>query len=151
MLIRDVLDRKVACVGEHVSMRFAAELLSLSKASDLVVVDEEHNFVGILSEGDVLRALMPDTEEVIRAKGSLMDVAALFVESARSLAEQPIKPLIITNPITLHPDDDLIKAASVMVSKDIRRLPVVEFGKFVGTVSRADICWILVVTTRKLL
>jgi CBS domain-containing protein len=32
------------------------------------------------------------------------------------------------------------KAAALMAAQNIRRLPVVENGKLVGTVSRADIC-----------
>ena len=31
-------------------------------------------------------------------------------------------------------------AATIMAEKQIRRLPVVDDGKLVGTVSRADIC-----------
>ena len=31
-------------------------------------------------------------------------------------------------------------AATAMAEKQIRRLPVVEEGKLVGTVSRADVC-----------
>ena len=54
-----------------------------------------------------------------------------------------IKRLIIADPITVHPDDPLLKAAAVMTSRMIRRLPVVHEGRFIGTVSRADICWAL--------
>ena len=40
----------------------------------------------------------------------------------------------------MKPTDEAAQAATVMVEKQIRRLPVVEDGKLVGTVSRADIC-----------
>jgi CBS domain-containing protein len=53
---------------------------------------------------------------------------------------RPIDPLVIHNAITLKTTDDIAQAAVVMIEKQIRRLPVVDDGKLVGTVSRADIC-----------
>ena len=47
---------------------------------------------------------------------------------------------MITDPITMKPTDEAASAASVMAEKQIRRLPVVDERKLVGTVSRADIC-----------
>jgi CBS domain-containing protein len=53
---------------------------------------------------------------------------------------RPIDPLVIHSAITLKSTDDITQAAVVMVEKQIRRLPVVDDGKLLGTVSRADIC-----------
>jgi CBS domain-containing protein len=64
----------------------------------------------------------------------------VFEEKGRDMADQPIETLVISNPIVLSPQDNMQKAAALMASQNIRRLPVVEQGKLVGTVSRADIC-----------
>jgi predicted transcriptional regulator len=40
----------------------------------------------------------------------------------------------------LAPEDEVHKAAATMAAKQIRRLPVIENDKLVGTVSRADVC-----------
>lgn len=143
MIIRDIMDVKAARVVETAMMQTAAELLVLTQASDLMVIDQEGNFVGVVSEGDLIRAVMPDLDEVIAAGGSLTAAFQIFLSAGRDLARTPIKRLIITNPITVHPADELLKAATVMTTKMIRRLPVVANGKFLGTVSRADICWAL--------
>ncbi len=42
--------------------------------------------------------------------------------------------------MTLDPNDEILKAASTMAMKKMRRLPVVKNGKLVGMVSRGDIC-----------
>jgi CBS domain-containing protein len=143
MLIRDVMDRKSARAGLSDSMGLAAELLVLTQASDLMVVDDDGTFIGVLSEGDILRMLIPDLEGVVDSGMSLRRAFELFVEGGRHYADQPIGRLVIRSSITVGPDDELLKAATVMTTKQIRRLPVVESGQFLGTVSRGDICWAL--------
>ena len=146
-MIRDVMDRKSARVGLSDSMGLAAELLVLTQASDLMVIDEVGSFIGVLSEGDILRMLIPDLEGVVDSGISLRRAFELFVEGGRRYADQPIGRLVIRSSITVAPDDELLKAATVMVTKQIRRLPVVESGQFLGTVSRGDICWALLCDT----
>lgn len=141
MLVRDVMNRKVARIYEHTSMRRAAELASLSQASDLMVVDEQDTFLGVLSEGDLIRAVMPDLDELIAAGGSLTQAFGIFLQTGRELAQEPIGRLIIRSPISVAPDDELLKVATVMVNKMIRRIPVVENGRLVGTISRSDVTW----------
>jgi len=141
MLVRDVMNRKVARIYENTTMRRAAELASLSQASDLMVVDETDTFLGVLSEGDLVRAVMPDLDELISAGGSLAQAYRIFLQTGRDLADEPIGRLIIRNPITVASTDELLKVATVMVSKMIRRIPVVDEGRLVGTVSRSDVTW----------
>lgn len=141
MLVRDVMNRKVARIYEDTTMRRAAELASLSQASDLMVVDEQDTFLGVLSEGDLIRAVMPDLDELIAAGGSLTQAFEIFLQTGRDLAHEPIGRLIIRNPITVAPEDELLKVATVMVNKMIRRIPVVEEGRLVGTISRSDVTW----------
>lgn len=148
MLVRDVMNPKAARIGVRSTLQQAADLLVLSQASDLVVVDEEGRFVGVVSEGDLIRAVMPDLDEVIAAGGSLRDAFQIFLAAGRDLAFQPIQGLIISNPITVRPDDELLKVATAMIDRVIRRLPVVEEGRFVGTISRADICWAVLCADR---
>ncbi len=121
-------------------MREAAELVSQSEASDLAVVDDEGGFVGVLSEGDLIRAALPKLDEIVASGGSVAEAFELFLLNGKDLASQPIYRLVIRDPIEVHPDDDLMKVAVVMVSRHIRRLHVVEDGKLAGSISRADIC-----------
>jgi CBS domain-containing protein len=141
MRIGDVMDRRAARVSLDASMSLAAELLVLSRASDLMVVDDDGRYVGVLAEGDLLRAIMPDFDGLMESGASLEDAFAIFLEAGRAYADQPIRRLVIRKSITVAPDDELLRAATVMVTKQIRRLPVVDGERLVGTVSRADLCW----------
>jgi len=46
--------------------------------------------------------------------------------------------LMTTKPVTISPDADIREAARLLVTRRIRRLPVVESGKLVGLLSVAD-------------
>lgn len=141
MLVREVMDQKVARVSPHETLQMAAELLVLTQASELIVVDKEGLFMGVVSEGDLIRALIPDFDEVFAAGGTMTDAYRIFVTNGQDLSQQSIQRLIISQPITVHPHDPILKAATVMIDRMIRRLPVVEDHKFLGTISRADIAW----------
>ncbi len=56
MRIADVMGRRAARIALDAPMSLAAELLVLSRASDLMVVDGEGRYVGVLAEGDLLHA-----------------------------------------------------------------------------------------------
>lgn len=47
--------------------------------------------------------------------------------------------LMTTKPVTISPDADIREAARLLITRRIRRLPVVESGKLVGLLSVADI------------
>lgn len=141
MLVRDVMNTKTARIHLDRPMKLAAEILVLTQASDLVVVDDADRFVGVLAEGDLLHAIMPDFEGLMESGASLRRAFDVFLGAGSVYADQPIGRLVIRGSITLRPDDELLKAATVMITKGIRRLAVVDGERFVGSVSRADICW----------
>lgn len=140
MLIGDVMTRDPIRLGPSASLRDAAQWLAASEASDLMVATEDGRLVGVLSEGDLLRAVIPDMEAIEGAGGSLVDALRVFVEKGQALASVPITPYLITEPIVLHPEDHVAQAAVILVQRMIRRLPVTSDGVLVGTISRSDIC-----------
>ena len=127
-------------IHEDSDIHHAAEVVALSGVSDLMVVDNDDKFVGVLSEGDILRTALPDIEEILDEGGTLDDAFRIFMEKGTQLADLPIAPLIIREPIVLDPENHIAQAATILVQKQIRLLPVVKEGILVGTVSRADVC-----------
>lgn len=138
--VKDFMTVRTARIRHNSNIQHAAEIVALSAVSDLMVVDDEDNFRGVLSEGDILRTALPDIDEILEEGGSLDDAFEIFLRKGRELSELPIEPLIIEEPIIVDPDDHIAKAATALLNKQIRLLPVVKDSKLVGTISRADVC-----------
>lgn len=140
MKIRDVMETSPASVTEGTSMADAAALLIQTHANDLPVVDDGGRFIGLLAEGDLLRHALPKFEQVVANAESVAEAYEMFLRSGQALADQPIDRAVIRNPILIGPDDELLKAAAVMISRNIRTLAVVEDERLLGMISRADVC-----------
>lgn len=140
MRIREIMTIHPIYIHEDADMRRAAEIISIAEVSDIMVVDDDKNFIGVVSEGDLLRTILPNFDEVVDSGGTLSDVFSFFVHKGHDLATYPIRPIVIKNSITLKLDDEAAQAATIMIEKQIRSLPVVDNGKLVGSLSRADIC-----------
>ena len=140
MQIGEVMSRNFTRVALGTTMREAAEILSHTWVSELMVIDDVGEFVGVLAEGDMIRAIMPRFEDMMLSSGTLYEAFGMMMDNGHEKANHAIDEIVIRNPITVSPSSDVVKAAATMVSDKIDRLPVVDDGKLVGTISRADIC-----------
>lgn len=140
MQIADVMNKNFTRIVLGTTMREAAEILSHTWASELMVVDGDGEFVGVLAEGDMIRAIMPRFEDIMLSSGTLCETFGLFMETGHEKASHPIDEIVIKKPIVVSSSNDVVKAAAAMASEKIHLLPVVDEGKLVGTISRADIC-----------
>jgi predicted transcriptional regulator len=139
--VKDFMTVRPARIRHNSNIQQAAEIVALSGVSDLMVVDDQDKFGGVLSEGDILRAALPDIDEILAEGGSLDDAFEIFLRKGRQLSDLPIAPFIIKDPIIVNPNDHVAKVATVLLDKQIRLLPVVDGqGKLVGSISRADVC-----------
>ena len=136
-------------IHQDSDIHHAAEVVAWSGVSDLMVVDDDDRFIGVLSEGDILRTVLPDIDEIIDEGGTLDGAFRIFMEKGKQLAGMSIAPLILREPIVLDPENHVAQAATILVQKNIRLLPVVKEGVLVGTVSRADVCRAVVGKSRQ--
>ena len=140
MNVSDVMNINSIRILSGSTMSEAADLAAMSNASGLFVVDGNNTFIGVLSEGDMMKKALPDIAEIMSSPGGLEDSEYIFSEKGNQLAKEMIDDHMVREVVTLRPDDSLIKAASTMSLKKMRRLPVVNDGKLVGTISRGDVC-----------
>jgi CBS domain-containing protein len=140
VLVSDVMAAFPAYIRLGSTIRRAAEVVSVSEVGQLMVLDHDGRFVGSLSEEDLVRAMLPGFEDVTTAGGTLADAFRAFLERGRVLADRVIDPLVVRDAATVRSTDELARAAIVMIDRGIRRLPVVDDGALVGTLSRADLC-----------
>ena len=90
MLIRDIMSINATRIRADATLRQAADVVGMSSASDIAVVDLDNNFLGVLSEGDMMRAVLPQLAEVLNAGGHLEDSYSVFEEKGHALAGAPV-------------------------------------------------------------
>ena len=140
MKVRDILNINFIRIHSGATMAEAAEIAAMSNAGELCVVDDENNFIGVLSEGEMMAKAIPDITELMASSGGIRDSHDIFSKKGKTLAQESIDDHLVKAVITLDPDDDVLKAATTMSMKKMQRLPVVKNGKLIGTISRGDIC-----------
>jgi len=72
------------------------------------MVDDENNFVGDLSEGDMMQKTLPYMAEIMASPGGLKDSEFLFSEKGSKLAGDSIDDHMIKDAVILSPDEPLI-------------------------------------------
>jgi len=55
-----------------------------------MVFDDQNNFVGVLSEGDILQAALPDINQILDEGGSVDTAFDIFLSKGKNLADLPI-------------------------------------------------------------
>lgn len=129
MLVREAMTTRVVTVTPATDLRTAAALLAEHRITSMPVVDEHGGLVGLVSEADVLRdSLIPDQR------------AHLLLVPVREGPEATYVGQVMTPlPVTVRPDSDLADAVRIMTDTVVKSLPVVQEGRLVGVVSRADV------------
>ena len=115
IFVRDIMTRRVKTIGPEKTLREAARAMARSKIGSIVVVEGKP--IGIVTEGDVLRAVGRGLDPSKSRVGALM---------SRKL-------------VTITPDEKLENAAKLMAEAHVKKLPVMEGGKLIGIVTQTDI------------
>ncbi len=121
------------------SVKKAASVICLRKFSGLPVLDDNDNLVGMITEVDILRSIYPSYAELFNDPNEFK----VFDDLSRrygATAHQKVGEVFTKKVYSVEPDTPLLNALSMMVSKHIRRLPVVDTsGRLIGLVSQGDI------------
>jgi CBS domain-containing protein len=113
-------------------------LICTNHISGVPVVDDEGRVAGIISEKDIIKAMYPSYVEFYNDPVHSRDFEETEGRYADLMAGK-VEELMNRNVVYSTPDMPILKAASLMILKKIRRLPVVDKGKIVGIVSQGDI------------
>ena len=139
MQARDVMTSPPITVAPDTPVAEVATVLLENRISAVPVLDAAGRMVGIVSEGDLLRRADAQTE---RRRPQWLELlldrnvtAADFVKTHGNLA----RDVMTGDVVTVRPDTELAEIASVLERRRIKRVPVVDRGKLVGIVSRANL------------
>ena len=117
MQLKDIMAKNVTTISGEDAVAVAARRMREINVGCLVVVN-----------GEELEGIVTDRDLLIGCLGDAHDPGQCRVSRHMS---SPV--------ITAGPDMDVMDAAHMMVSRRIKRLPIVEEGLLVGLVSLSDI------------
>jgi CBS domain-containing protein len=102
------------------------------------VVDDAGELIGIITLRDVLLPLYPNYGDYVHDAVRARDFEAMENGYPR-LLDMKAGEVMTPDPMTVSPEDPVLKAASYMGLKNLRRIPVAEGRRLVGIVSIGDI------------
>lgn len=139
MFVKDIMTRNVRTVRKDDTIRTVADIICSNKISGLPVIDEENHLLGVISEKDILNALLPSYSEFLHDPIRSRDFESME-KSYHAVLTKSVGSLMTNRVFSASPNDPLMMAASQMALHRIRRIPVVEDGdRLVGVISLGDI------------
>jgi len=136
--VRTYMSGKPVTIGPNHSIFTAANILSTSGFTRLVVVDEENKPIGIVTLTDIV-----SVGAALAPMGKLMDkpivVKGLLV-SSRMLPILLVRNVMTYEPIVVNEWDDIADVAKLMIRHGISGLPVVNGqGNLTGIITKSDL------------
>lgn len=117
ILVRDVMSKNVKTVRPNSTINEVVRKMNKFEIGSIIVTDGEKP-VGIITERDILRRVL----EVNMASEAM---------KAKEIMSSPI--------LTIESQATTEEAATLMNSKRIKKIPVIDDGKLVGIVTSTDI------------
>jgi CBS domain-containing protein len=142
LLAKDIMTRQVITVVPEMLVPEVAKLLIEHRISGVPVVTDDHELVGIVTEGDLIsKELKVKSTPVLSILGGFIYLESpnRFEEELRKVTAVRVKDLMTKKVIFVNEDTSVSEVASLMVEKRINRVPVVRNKKLVGIITRADI------------
>lgn len=138
MIVRDVMSTGVVTAKRTDTLRSVVIKMIGRHCGAIPVVNDEGKLEGLVSVRDALIPLYPNMGDYIHDNVGSRDFVAME-EDFRKVLIKTVEEVMTPNPLTVSPDDPILRAASYMGLKNFRRIPVQENGNLVGMVSIGDI------------
>jgi CBS domain-containing protein/mannitol/fructose-specific phosphotransferase system IIA component (Ntr-type) len=130
LTVRDLMTETPRTVGPDAPLRSAVLDMLRAGVGGLPVVDEDNRVLGMLSERELLRDLL--SHYLPRAGGA---VATLPPTAGR----RTVRDIMTRQVLCVSPEQPLAEVASLLLNKDVDRVPVVKEDRLVGFLTRGDI------------
>jgi CBS domain-containing protein len=124
--VRDVMTPRVYRTHPDAPAREVLDLIAAHRLRAVPVVGEDRQVLGMVTDRDLLRHFLSGVQRPADADPSAWDRTRVRDVMSRSV-------------ICVSEDQALAEVTSMLVSKDIERLPVVHEGQLTGFLTRGDI------------
>ena len=138
----DVMTQDVITVTTETSLRDLAQILSDNSINGVPVVDDKGTVIGVICESDLVNQNKPlhiPTMFVILDSVIPLDNPWRLEKEFKRLSATTVEDIYSHPPVCVAPDTDLSEIARIMADQKYYTIPVVEKGKLVGVLGKADV------------
>jgi len=149
--VKDFMCSDVLFVRPNNSVFDVAKVFSKNNISGAPVV-EDGRVIGVISISDIVKFMgikLADGSVIAHEPQSLsmiflnlIKMGKEFVDFKKDLeriSNTEIKHMMSKEVVAIGPNADLFEAANIMEKSDVNRLPVINDGRLVGIIARADL------------
>lgn len=119
LLVEEFMTTDLFTARRNDLTEFAAHLMEWRRIKYVPVEDEQKHLVGLIS----MRMIMRNYAEAIHEKTEI---------------KQTIDEIMISNPVTIHPEASILEAMNIMQQQKIGCLPVVKNSRLVGIITEEN-------------
>ncbi len=141
--VADVMTRKVETVKPETGVKEAARIMSEKDIGALPVVDDSGRLVGLVTESDLI---MQDVKVRFPSYFQLLDgyvylgSLSRFEQQLKKAVAARVADVMSTDITTAKSGATLEDVATIMVDKEISRVPIVDDeGKVIGIIAKHDL------------
>jgi CBS domain-containing protein len=139
MRAKDIMRAEVQCVSEMTTLRELSRAFRHHAVTTLAVVNERAELVGVVTEAELLRAMLPSYSELQDNLQYMMDFEYLE-DRAQSVEDEPVRNIMVRGAVSVDENAPLMRVISLFLLKSTSHIPVVRDSEVVGVVTRTDIC-----------
>ena len=139
MQASDIMTTKLLTATQEKQIDEIANLMMEHNISGVPIVDDGGAVVGIVSEGDLLRRVEGAAD---RPRGRLARLFLIEWPSTTDFIQQRgrrARDIMTRNVVTVPPDMSVGEIARLLEREHVKRVPVVDGGRLIGIVSRANL------------
>jgi CBS domain-containing protein/mannitol/fructose-specific phosphotransferase system IIA component (Ntr-type) len=133
LTVRDIMTPRVYRVSPDTPVSELLEVMGRHDLKAVPVVGEKREVLGMVTDRDVLRFLLPQLVQQGAPEPPDADAAE------RRPGDTRVREIMSRSVMCISEDQGVAELASIMVNKDVERLPVVSEGQLTGFLTRGDI------------
>lgn len=138
MKVKDIMETDVRHLSPEISARDALYNILNQHISGLPVIDSNGKLVGMFTEKDILKYILPSYVEQV-GKYFYGETPKAIINKFAGLDKIKVKDIMRKEVVIITEDSSLGEAAHLVLTKKARRIPVVKEGKVIGIIAREDI------------
>ena len=138
----DVMTRDVVTVSPETTIRELADILAQRKINGVPVVDDEGTLIGVVCESDLVdqnRPLHIPTVFVILDSIIPLENPWRLQKEFKRITATTVGEIYSHPAVSVEPSTDLTEVARIMSEKKMYTIPVLDRGKLVGVLGKADV------------